>query len=189
MLKKILLAVLGLAILLIAFVAIAAFVTKSDYSVERQVTINRPKAEVFPYIKLLKNQNEWGPWAKKDPAIKQEYRGTDGTVGFVSSWDGNDEVGAGKMTIVDSKPGELVKIKLEFFRPFESQADTQFTFKPDGDQTMVTWTMTGQHNFIGKAMCLVMNMDKMLGAEFDKGLAQMNAAVQADKKKEPEPAN
>ena len=144
LLKKILLAVLGLAILLIAFVAIAAFVTKSDYSVERQVTINRPKAEVFPYIKLLKNQNEWGPWAKKDPAIKQEYRGTDGTVGFVSSWDGNDEVGAGEQEIRKIVEGERVDTQLRFKRPFETSSDAYMITEDAGEgQTRVRWGFSG----------------------------------------------
>ena len=179
MLKKILLAVLGLAILLIAFVAIAAFVTESDYSVERQVTVNRPKADVFNYIKLLKNQNEWGPWAKKDPGIKLDYRGTDGTVGFVSSWDGNDEVGAGEQEIRKIVEGERVDTQLRFKRPFESTSDAYMITEAAGEgQTRVRWGFSGSMPKPMNLMLLVVDMDKAVGKDFDEGLAGLKTILE-----------
>jgi hypothetical protein len=98
------------------------------------------------------------------------------------TWDGNDKVGQGKMTLAESKPDELVKINVDFVRPFEGSSTSQFAFKPDGDQTAVTWTMESHHNFLAKAMCLVFNGRKMMQGEMDKGLANMKSVVEGTSK-------
>ena len=94
-------------------------------------------------------------------------------------WEGNSKVGAGRMTITESRTNEAVRIKLEFMKPFAAINDTEFTFKPDGNQTAVTWTMSGTNNFVSKAFCMFMNMDKMVGGDFEKGLASLKTIAEA----------
>jgi hypothetical protein len=111
--------------------------------------------------------------------MKQTFEGAPAGTGAVYTWAGNSDVGEGRMTINESRPSDLVKIKLEFLKPFAAHSDTTFTFQPEGNQTKVTWTMVGDKNFIAKAFGLVMNMDKMVGSDFEKGLAQMKSVVEA----------
>ena len=98
--------------------------------------------------------------------------------GAMFHWSGNDKIGAGTMTITDSKPNERVRTRTDFMKPFEGTSDTEFIFSGRGNQTSVIWTMSGTQNFIGKAMCLIMSMERMLGPDFEKGLAQLKAAVE-----------
>jgi hypothetical protein len=121
----------------------------------------------------------WSPWAKLDPAATNTFTGPAAGTGAMFSWAGNSDVGVGSMTITESRPSELILIKLEFLKPFASTADTEFAFAPVGDQTKVTWTMSGKNNFISKAFCLFMNMDKMIGSDFEKGLVAMKSAAEA----------
>lgn len=111
-------------------------------------------------------------------AAKATFEGPSAGIGAIFRWAGNQEVGEGSMTITDSRPSDLIRIKLEFLRPFEATNTAQVTFKPAGNQTTVTWSMEGENNFIGKAVCLFMNMDKMVGGQFEKGLAQMKSVVE-----------
>src|SRR5205823_3997824 len=121
------------------------------------------------------------PWAKRDPAMRQTYEGATSGAGAVYSWAGNRNVGEGRMTLTESRPNESIRIRLEFLKPFASTADTEFTFKPEASGTLVTWCMTGKKNFASKAFCLFMNMDKMVGGDFEKGLAELKAAAEAGK--------
>jgi hypothetical protein len=111
--------------------------------------------------------------------MKRTFDGPPAGVNATYAWAGNDKVGEGRMTITESKPNEVVRLKLEFFKPMAGTSDVAFTFKEDGGKTAVTWAMSGQNNFVGKAFCLFMNMDKMLGAEFDKGLAALKKESEA----------
>ena len=113
-----------------------------------------------------------------DPALKRTYDGPKAGTGAVYAWQGNKDVGEGRMTITDSRPGELVRIKLEFFKPFAAVNQADFTFKPSGENTTVTWTMTGQNNFLSKAICLFVSMDKMVGGMFEQGLTEMKTVVE-----------
>lgn len=180
MLKKILIAV-GLIIVL-GIVAIAAVVmmTPTDFRVEREVTINKPKAEVFAYAKMLKNQNDWGPWAKKDPAMKQEFVGTDGTVGFISKWDStNDDVGAGEQEIKNIVEGERMETQLRFIKPFESYADSYLTTESvSNDQTKVKWGFTGAMPRPMNLMLVFVDMDKEVGKDFDEGLNTLKTILE-----------
>jgi hypothetical protein len=122
---------------------------------------------------------DWSPWAKLDPNAKNSFEGPESGEGAIFRWAGNDEVGEGSMTITESKPSELVRLKLAFVKPMEDTSDTEFTFKPDGERTMVTWTMSGTYkDFMSKAICMCMNMDKMVGGKFEEGLASMKAIVE-----------
>src|SRR5262249_48571234 len=120
----------------------------------------------------------WSPWAKIDPEAKNTFAGAAAGTGAIFSWDGNNKVGAGRMTVTESRPSELIRINLEFLRPFKATNTTEVTFKPDGNGTVRPWAMFGRKNFMSRAFCLFMNMDKMVGGDFEKGLASMKAVVE-----------
>ena len=175
MIKKIL---LGLVIIVVILVVVI-LLQPAHYHVERSATISAPPATVFAQVNDFHKWEAWSPWAKIDPSMKQNYDGAPAGVGAGYSWVGNSQAGEGRMTITDSHPSDLIKIKLEFLKPFAATDTTAFTFKPQANQTVVTWTLDGDNNFIGKAFGLVMNMDKMVGADFEKGLAQMKSVAEA----------
>ncbi|HEY8240117.1 MAG TPA: SRPBCC family protein [Kiritimatiellia bacterium] len=176
--------------LIVLVVIIAAFVgyvamQPSEFQISRSATIAATPDAVFAQVNDFHNWGSWDPWAKMDPNAKSTFDGPPAGTGASLAWAGNEQVGEGKMTITESKPPELVRIKLEFIKPFASVADAEFTFKPEGNQTTVTWTMSGKNNFISKAFCVFMNMDKTVGGDFEKGLASMKAFVETAATKEP----
>jgi uncharacterized protein YndB with AHSA1/START domain len=170
---------------LVAVMAILAGVIvmqPAEYSVVRTATINAPPPVVYGLINDFHQWEQWSPWAKLDPNMKTTYSGPPAGPGASYHWIGNDDVGEGRMTIKDSTPNDRVSIDLEFIKPFESRSVTTFTLKPEGAAgTAVSWTMAGQNNFMSKAMTLFMSMDKMVGNDFEKGLAQMKAVAEAKK--------
>lgn len=174
MLVKIL---IGAAIVLVALVAYVA-TQPGEFSVSRSATFAAPAPAVFAQVNELKKWEAWSPWAKKDPQAKQSYAGPAAGAGASMSWVGNKEVGEGRMTIVDSSPNALVRFKLEFFKPFAATNTAEFSFKEEGGRTALTWSMRGHNNFIGKAMCLVFDMDKMVGGDFEAGLAGIKGIVE-----------
>ena len=175
MLVKIL---IGLALLVVLLVVVIA-VQPSEFRITRTATVAAPPSAVFAQVNDFHKWEAWSPWAKLDPAVRNTFEGPPAGPGAVFAWAGNNKVGEGRMTITESRPNELVRIKLEFMKPFAATNTAEFTFKPEGDRTAVTWSMFGRNNFIGKAVCLVMNMDKTLGGEFDKGLAAMKSVAEA----------
>jgi hypothetical protein len=173
-----------LTALVIVVVGLAVVITlqPATFSVTRTATIAAAPADVFALVNDFHNWDAWSPWAKLDPAMKTTFAGSASGQGAVYSWVGNSDVGEGRMTITDSQPASRVNIKLEFIKPFASTADNLFEFAPAASGTTVTWTMSGDNNFLSKAFCLFMGgMDKMIGPDFDKGLAQMKAAAEAKK--------
>ena len=154
----------------------------SDFRVTRSTAISAPPAVVFAQVNDFHNWDGWSPWARMDPEMKATYAGPAAGTGAIYSWVGNNKVGEGRMTILESHPSDLVRIKLEFIKPFAATNTAEFTFQPQGNQTTVTWTMTGKKNFMIKAMGLVMNMDKTIGGQFDQGLAQMKSVAETAKK-------
>ena len=168
---------LGLGGVIVVFLIVVAM-QPSDFKVERSATLRAPATAAFAQVNDFQNWLAWSPWEKVDPALKRSYDGPKAGTGAVYAWQGNKDVGEGRMTITESRPGELVRIKLEFFKPFAAVNDTLFTFKPSGDGTTVTWTMSGQNNFVSKAMCLFINMDRMVGGMFEQGLTQMKTVVE-----------
>ena len=175
MIKKILIVL----VVIVAILVVVIMLQPATYQVERSTTINAPATVVFAQVNDFHKWNAWSPWAKLDPAMKQTFAGAPAGTGAAYSWAGNKEVGEGRMTIIDSHPSDLVKIKLEFLKPFAATSVTEFTFTPQGQQTVVKWKMVGENNFMSKAFHLVMNMDKMIGGDFEKGLAQMKAVAEA----------
>ncbi|HJS38682.1 MAG TPA: SRPBCC family protein [Burkholderiales bacterium] len=165
----------------VVVVALAAYVASqpSEFSVSRTATFAVPAPTVFAQVNELRKWKAWSPWAKKDPNAKESYEGPAAGTGAIMSWAGNNEVGEGRMTIVESRPAELVRFKLEFFKPFAATNTAAFEFRPEGQGTRVTWTMNGRNNFIGKAMCLVFDMDKMVGGDFEQGLAGIRQIVES----------
>ena len=180
--KKKLLIVLGILATVVVVFCIVVAMQPSDYRVSRSVTMAAPPALVFPHVNELKKWEPWLPWMKLDPNATSKFEGPEGGKGAAMSWAGNNEVGEGKMTVTESRPNELVRFRLEFYKPMAGESDAEFTFKPEGNGTTVTWSMTGKNNFIGRAMCLVMNMDKMIGGQFEKGLNSIKSIVETPAK-------
>ena len=172
MLKKIFLVLVALIVVF----AIIVTVQPASYRIVRSAKIAAPPATIFPLVNDFHRWDAWSPWAKLDPAMKSTFEGPAAGTGAIYKWSGNKDVGEGKMTLLESKPNELVRIKLDFLKPFADTSTTEFTFKPDGAQTDVSWSMSGDRNFLSKAVSLFMNMDKMIGGDFENGLAQMKAA-------------
>jgi hypothetical protein len=142
------------------------------------VKISTPPEKIFPHVNDLHQWEAWSPWAKMDPACKNTFEGSPAGTGAIFSWAGNKKVGEGRMTILESQPDQLIRIKLEFFKPFKATNTAEFIFKPEGNQTIVTWSMFGKNNFMGKAFGLIMNCDKMVGGDFEKGLAAMKSVAE-----------
>jgi uncharacterized protein YndB with AHSA1/START domain len=175
MLLKILLGIAALVAVLAAYVALQP----SRFEVKRSITITAPPAAVFPHVNDFHNWDAWSPWAKLDPAAKTSFEGPPSGVDAAFLWSGNKEIGEGRMTIVESKPNELVRIKLDFVKPFAGTSTAEFTFTPDVDNTVVTWSMSGNNNFLAKGFSLFVDCDKMMGGYFEKGLAQLKAVTEA----------
>lgn len=167
-----------LAALLVILIATVA-IQPADFSVQRNITIAAPPATVFGLVNDFHQWDKWSPWAKLDPAMKTTFEGPESGAGAIYTWVGNSDVGEGKMTILESRAPEQVGIELEFIKPMAATNTSEFSFKPEGDATSVTWTMAGKNNFVGKAFCLFVDMDAMVGADFEKGLAAMKAAAES----------
>ena len=177
--KKILIA-LGVLVGIVAVFAGVVAMRPNSYRVARTATMAAPPEKVFGQVNDFRKWEVWSPWVKLDPAAKNTVGELSMGEGATFAWDGNDDVGAGKMTILESKPNELIKIKLDFTRPMEDTSTTQFTFKPAGEGTEVQWEMYGEQNFVGKAICMFMNMDKMVGGQFEEGLSNIKKIVEAE---------
>lgn len=168
MIKKIL---LGLAGLIVIILLIAAF-KSPDFRVERSLTIAAPPEALFGWFNSPKKFDEFNPWLKIDPSAKTEYTGPEGGVGAVASWVGK-ETGEGKATIIESKPNELVRLRMDWIAPMEGVSTVDYTFKPEGDKTTVTWAMYGKSNFVGRLFSVFIDCDSMCGPQFEKGLAEV----------------
>jgi hypothetical protein len=167
------------AVLIVVFLVIVAL-QPAEYRVTRSTTIAAPVAAVFGQVNDFHNWDAWSPWAKLDPDAKKTFEGSPAGKGAVFTWSGNKKIGEGRMTMTDSRPTDSIQIKLDFVRPFPSSAMAEFAFKPESErQTAVTWTMTGKKNFMSKAVCMFMNMDKMVGGDFERGLARMKSVTEA----------
>jgi len=175
----ILIAIAAIVVLLVIIIASRP----ADFRVTRTGRMMAPVDVVFENVNDLHKWEAWSPWAKIDPNATSTYSGAASGPGAVMEWNGNKKVGAGRMTIADNRMNEVIHIKLEFFRPFKVSNMAEFTFKSEGDQTVVTWTMFGKNNFMGKVFSLLVNCDKMVGGDFEKGLASLNSVTQTMAKK------
>jgi hypothetical protein len=170
-------------LLAIAFIAIIFFIViagrPDEFIVSRSTKISASPGKIFPHVNDLHKWEAWSPWAKLDPNAKNSFEGADSGAGAAMLWDGNKKIGAGRMTIIESALNDLIRFKLEFIRPFKATNTAEFTFKPEGNQTVVTWSMVGKSNFLFKAFGLFMNCDDMVGKDFEKGLAAMKSVAES----------
>jgi hypothetical protein len=176
---KIILIGLAAIVALIGIFLIYAATQPGDFRVERSATLAASPAALFEHVNDHHKFNVWNPFLKLDPNVKNTYSGPESGVGAVCSWEGNNNVGAGGCTIIESKSGELVRCRMDWKRPMEGTATVDFTFKPEGDKTVVTWALYGKNNFMGKLMSVFMDCDKMCGPQFEKGLADLGAVAAA----------
>lgn len=172
----ILLLILGAVSALIAYISLRP----DKFRIERSAIVDAPPDAVYPHINDLHNWERWSPWARLDPKMATTYDGSPLGAGAIMSWSGDKQVGVGKMKIVESSQNERIRIKLAFEKPLKAINDVQFDLRPVGDdRTAVVWAMSGKHEFMGKAMSVFMNMDKMVGEQFEQGLANLKAVVEA----------
>ena len=165
---------IALAILVLIAVILGYAATKPDtFRVERTTSIKASPEKIFPLISDFRQWTAWSPWEKKDPAMKRTHSGAPAGKGAAYAWEGNSEVGAGRMEIVESTPTSKVGIKLDFIKPFEGHNVADFNLVPKGETTNVTWTMSGPRPFIAKVMSVFMDIDTMIGKDFEVGLANM----------------
>ncbi len=176
MIKKILVTI----IIIIAIPLVVAMFVKKEYSVEREIVINKPKQEVFDYVKYLKNQDNYSKWATMDPAMKKTYRGTDGTVGFVSAWESeNEDVGTGEQEIIKITEGERIDFELRFIKPFEATEPAYMTTEKIAEnQTKVKWGFRGHMNYPMNLMMLFMDFEKMIGDDLETGLRKLKTELE-----------
>jgi hypothetical protein len=174
MLKKILIAVALIIVVLVIDVAMRP----ADFRVTRSATVGAPAERVFPQVNELKKWEAWSPWAKLDPNAKTNHEGPAAGVGAGFASSGNKEVGEGRMTITECRTNTRDRFRLDFGKPIASTCQTEFTFKPDGHQTLVTWTMSGKNNSLAKAIGLFMDCDAMVGSQFEQGLASMKSLAE-----------
>ncbi|MDZ4841829.1 MAG: SRPBCC family protein [Hyphomicrobium aestuarii] len=166
---------IAIVALLAVLLTLALASGKPDsFRVERRATIAAPMDTVFAQINDLVAWQSWSPWAKKDPQAKAEFTGSTSGLGAAFAWDGNKDVGKGQMTIIESEPPQRVRFRLDFEKPFKGTNEAVFALAPaPSGGTEVTWTMTGEATLVTKTMDLLMNMDRMVGRDFEGGLAEM----------------
>lgn len=174
-LKKIIFVLLGL----IGIVLLAGLIITKDYAVVREITINQPKDSVFNYVKMMKNQDHFSVWNMKDPNSKRTFTGTDGEIGFIYSWNGNDEVGEGEQEIKKIVPGERIEMELRFKRPMVSTDYGYFVTEAlSANQTIVKWGFNGKMPYPMNVMMLFMNMDEMLGKDLQASLINLKSNLE-----------
>jgi hypothetical protein len=178
MLKKI---ALSLAVLVAVFLGYVAL-QSPKYEISRQVTINAPAEKIFPYLNNSKLAEQWAPWMEEDPGVKMTYSGPDSGVGSKASWDSEGKLGTASATIVESVPNQRVGIQLEYVKPMTMSQYAEYIVQsnsgPAGQETTVTWKVRGENSFVGRLMCTFMNMDKMVGGMFEKGLMKLKSITE-----------
>lgn len=163
----------------IALLVIVVALQPSDFCITRSATMAAPAPILFEQVNDLRLWGAWSPWDRLDPNTKKTFEGPAFGVGAICSWVG-EKAGEGRMTLIESRPNELIRFKLDFMKPFKANNTAEFTFKPEGNRTVVIWSMSGKNNFISKAFGLIMNCDKMCGGEFEKGLANLKSVTETE---------
>jgi len=173
------LAFLAACLLVAGGIVLAAMIARQPdtFRIARSAVIEAPPERVFAFLNNFHEWTHWSPWEHRDPNLKRTYEGPASGPGAAYHWVGNKNVGEGRMTIVESKAGESVTIKLEFMKPFAATNEARFTLTPVPQGTQLEWAMTGENSVMGKVFGLIMNMDKMVGGDFETGLTNLNAAA------------
>jgi len=173
-----LITILIIAVIVVAVVLLYAATRPDTFRIQRSVKVAAPPDKVFPLINDFHNWHAWSPWEKKDPAMKKTHSGASQGKGAVLEWDGNKDVGTGRMEALESIPSAKIVIKLDFLKPFEAHNTAEFTVSAAGNVTDVTWAMYGPQPYMMKVMGLLCSMDKMVGKDFETGLANLKQLVE-----------
>ena len=174
MIKRLAIVVVGLVAALLAFAA-----TRPDtFRVQRATSIKAPPEKIYPLIDDFHRWGSWSPWEKMDPTMKRTLSGPASGKGAVYEWDGNGNVGKGRMEITDASPPSKVTIRLDFIKPLEGHDIAEFTLEPKGDSTHVTWDMHGPNPYVAKVMSIFVSMDRMVGKQFETGLADLKTVAE-----------
>jgi hypothetical protein len=178
MFQKVVAALVGLMTLAVLVVLGLALTQPDELRVERETSIAAPPVVVYGLINNLQRFTEWSPWQKRDPDMTTHFEGPASGVGASYSWRGNRNVGVGRLTITESEPDALVGMRLEFQEPFVATNQVQFTLAPDGAGTRVSWAMTGQNDLMSKVLSVFVDMEQMVGRDFESGLASLRALAE-----------
>lgn len=166
-----------LGVVVLAVLGYAA--TRPDmFAVERSITINARPEKIYPFIDDFHNWGVWSPFERMDPSMQRTLSGAAAGRGAVYAWQGSADAGAGRMEIVEAKPPRKIAIQLDFTKPFASHNTVDFTLERSGDTTNVTWAMHGTNSYVGKVVSLFMNMDHVVGGQFEMGLAALKTAAE-----------
>lgn len=176
---KTLLKIIAVLALVIGGVVAYAATQPGTFRIQRTATINAPPEKIYPLIADFRAWGDWSPWEKKDPDMKRTFSEPSGGQGAKYAWEGDSEVGSGEMLMAKATAPSNVQLDMHFKAPMEANHKADFTLVPEGSGTKVTWAMYGEQPLIGKVICLFMNMDDMVGGEFDKGLAAMKAKAES----------
>lgn len=176
--KTIVLTLVGCFVLFTGVVLATAATKPETFRVERSIVVNAPPERITPHLNDLKKWTAWSPWEKVDPDMKRDYSGVEAGVGAKYAWDGDSNIGAGRIEITESTP-EKVAISLEFLRPMECKNVAEFQMTPGADGTKLTWSMHGPNNFMGKVIQVFLDMDDMCGTQFDEGLSNLKKLAEA----------
>lgn len=170
--------ILAVVVVIVVALLIFASTRPNTLHVTRSAVVNARADEIFPLLNDFHRWGSWSPWERLDPDLKRQYSGAESGVGAIYNWEGNKKVGAGRMEITDSAAPSRVVIKLDFLKPFEAHNTTEFGLEPKGLATNVTWTMRGPNSLMSKVMGLFMNMDRLIGTDFEKGLANLKEVTE-----------
>ena len=170
---------LYIVLIIILIIIVLANIAPKDYDVNRSIIIKKPLPDVFSYLKFIKNQDNWSPWAEKDPNMKKSFTGTDGEVGFVSAWIGNKDVGEGEQELTGIIENKIVESQLRFLKPFKSTSDAYLQVFEEENGTKVVWGFSGKNKFPVSIMMLFMNMDETVGKDFEYGLKKLKSILES----------
>jgi Polyketide cyclase / dehydrase and lipid transport len=172
---------IGIAILVLIVTAIVFVATRpTSFRIERSALVSAPSDVIYAIINDLHQWGKWSPYDKRDSNMKKTFAGPSAGPGAIYTWNGNSQVGEGRLTIMESRPGQLVSMKLEFSRPFKATNQVNFKLEPCDGGTRVSWIMDGKNTFMTKAMSVFMDMDKMVGKDFEQGLANLNTVAKSE---------
>jgi hypothetical protein len=176
--KKIILRIIITLVVIIAGIFTYAALQPATYRVTRSTAMKATPEKIFPYINNPKLSNEWMTWKDSDPTAQMTYSGSEEGSGAITSWDSPGQLGTATTEVIESRPLESVKTKIIYTKPFQGTQLAEVSLTPAGNETTVTWSVTGENHLLGRVMCLFMNMDKMVGTEFEKSLANLKAIAE-----------
>jgi carbon monoxide dehydrogenase subunit G len=178
MIKTILLVLVALLVLAVGAVLVYAATKPDTFRVQRSTSVKAPPEKIFALINDFRHWASWSPYEHKDPGMKRTYSGADSGKGAIYEWDGDKNVGKGRIEIADTSPPNKITINLTMLSPFEAHNIVEFTLDPNGDLTTVTWAMNGRVPYVAKIMHVFFNVDRMVGSDFEAGLAKLKAAAE-----------